>query len=467
MLQRFGLSLAAILILAATSSFQSARAETQDTEEPGIDRPGGDIKSFDFQGQNGSFITPELACNAACRKDKACKGWTLVKAGVQGPKPKCYLKNVLNPARKDACCTSGVIGAVQCEPGKVFRDSYDGDGLCVQNVCVTPQMRADAIKADYAKANDNLLSDDPQDFQGEWAMTTGQGSASTLQLSVNGNNASGSFRVTDHSEFNGTLSGTIKHYDKTGGQFVRLAYKSKQPQADGHGNLKVYKDGRIEGGITWRPQGATQDRYTSWNGKLISRDFNIDYGACPGCTAGGGGTSSNGGGEKVPAEWTDMLAVHNEKRAIHCVPPLTWSAPLAKAAQDYADKCILGTHGSTGENLANFLRTETKNGVETAVLPAASNRTAFQDAWYCEGDHYDYDNPQFKGGFKSGCGPEVTGHFTQIVWKNSTQLGCGRATCDINGKKGTAWVCRYNPPGNFNAQDPNVLRAQVLPPTCK
>ena len=48
-----------------------------------------------------------------------------------------------------------------------------------------------------------------------------------------------------------------------------------------------------------------------------------------------------------------MLNAHNAARAKHGVPPLSWSASLAKAAQAWADRCVF-EHSSTnyGENLA-------------------------------------------------------------------------------------------------------------------
>ena len=42
------------------------------------------------------------------------------------------------------------------------------------------------------------------------------------------------------------------------------------------------------------------------------------------------------------------------------------------------------------------------------------------NAWGTERKNYDYSKP----GFTSG-----TGHFTQIVWKGSTTIGCGRTKC--------------------------------------
>ena len=40
------------------------------------------------------------------------------------------------------------------------------------------------------------------------------------------------------------------------------------------------------------------------------------------------GTTSAGGGATPPPEWAEMLAVHNERRAQHCAPPLTGPTSL-------------------------------------------------------------------------------------------------------------------------------------------
>ena len=67
---------------------------------------------------------------------------------------------------------------------------------------------------------------------------------------------------------------------------------------------------------------------------------------------------------------------------------------------------------------------------------------ASQD-WYDEVSAYDFKNP----GFSS-----ATGHFTQLVWKGSTQIGCGAACSSSN------WcyvTCNYYPPGNYLSQFAN------------
>ena len=52
-----------------------------------------------------------------------------------------------------------------------------------------------------------------------------------------------------------------------------------------------------------------------------------------------------------------------------------------------------------------------------------------------------------RGGKNSG-----TGHFTQVVWKESTVLGIGRAESEENGMKCAYIVGRYKPAGNFRGE---------------
>ena len=68
---------------------------------------------------------------------------------------------------------------------------------------------------------------------------------------------------------------------------------------------------------------------------------------------------------------------------------------------------------------------------------------------------YDFSN----GGFSSG-----TGHFTQVVWKESTVLGLGRVEIDRRGMKCAYIVGRYKPRGNMRGKFPeNVLKGSFDP----
>jgi len=57
----------------------------------------------------------------------------------------------------------------------------------------------------------------------------------------------------------------------------------------------------------------------------------------------------------------------------------------------------------------------------------------------------------------------MNGHFTQVVWKNSTELGCGAAqgVKTFQGNQYNAFyvVCQYGPAGNVIGQfDDNVIK---------
>lgn len=71
--------------------------------EFGIDRPGKDIKSFEMKTAD-----PKI-CRQECFNDGACKAFTYVKPGIQGPKARCWLKNSVPDARKNAGCISGIV----------------------------------------------------------------------------------------------------------------------------------------------------------------------------------------------------------------------------------------------------------------------------------------------------------------------------------------------------------------------
>jgi uncharacterized protein YkwD len=130
----------------------------------------------------------------------------------------------------------------------------------------------------------------------------------------------------------------------------------------------------------------------------------------------------------TPAEQQAILSLHNQYRAQHCVAPLTWSNEIAAAAQRWAEKCRFShnTSDKFGENLA-------WGGDRTAASAV--------DAWYGEVKNYNFARP----GSSSG-----VGHFTQIVWKNTKQIGCGVSKCFLGSMR--YWVCQYSPQANWSGQ---------------
>ena len=130
----------------------------------------------------------------------------------------------------------------------------------------------------------------------------------------------------------------------------------------------------------------------------------------------------------------DILNAHNEKRALHGIQSLAWNDTLAKYAADYASSTfscnnvkLVHSNGPYGENLAA--------GYSGGYKPV--------DAWYDEIKQYDFSNPGFN---------EATGHFTQLVWKSTSQVGCAKVTCDNSWSQYT--ICEYsNTRGNVVGTD--------------
>ena len=134
---------------------------------------------------------------------------------------------------------------------------------------------------------------------------------------------------------------------------------------------------------------------------------------------------------------------HNAWRALHeGTDNLVYDADLAADAQAFAESCPTGhndpNQGDNGENLY---------WAGSTVAPDTPYSAAV-NTWYDE--IKDYAWPQTFGGQTSNGG--VVGHFTQVVWKETTKIGCGKHTGCTNMFEGyinSAVVCRYYPRGNF------------------
>jgi uncharacterized protein YkwD len=131
-----------------------------------------------------------------------------------------------------------------------------------------------------------------------------------------------------------------------------------------------------------------------------------------------------------------MLTAHNSWRKRTGVPPLTWSPQLANYAQEWANKLARENkfehrkNSPYGENLA------WAGGQQLSPERVVN-------MWGEEVKDYNYSANACKPG-------KMCGHYTQIVWRNTKQVGCGMARA--NGKE--VWVCNYNPPGNYRGQRP-------------
>ena len=113
-----------------------------------------------------------------------------------------------------------------------------------------------------------------------------------------------------------------------------------------------------------------------------------------------------------------ILAIHNRERAVLGVPPLVWSDSLAAGAKDWAEhlaqinQMVHSTDMSYGENLAGL----THGGDTTA--PMVESWVAEKNNWH--------------GGNLTEENFNQVGHYTQMVWRDAKQVGCGQATGSVN-----------------------------------
>jgi uncharacterized protein YkwD len=140
------------------------------------------------------------------------------------------------------------------------------------------------------------------------------------------------------------------------------------------------------------------------------------------------------------AQTQELLNAHNRWRAEVGVPELKWSTAVTEGAQSWANK--LATIGVLKHDSSEF-------GENLSKSPGNQTPTEAVDNWGREKDKCNYNGEAI--GDPIGDWPCEVGHYTQVVWRNSTELGCGVAKT-ANGA--TFWVCRYNPAGNVTGEKP-------------
>lgn len=146
----------------------------------------------------------------------------------------------------------------------------------------------------------------------------------------------------------------------------------------------------------------------------------------------------------VPDDFANrILVAHNRERASYGVRPLRWNPALAASARAWANQLAAtgGFHHAPeradkpeGENL--WAGTKGYYSLEAMV-----------DAWVRE-----------KRYFKPGLFPDNSstgrvadiGHYTQLMWRDTGEVGCALAT----GRVEDVLVCRYSDAGNYRGERP-------------
>ena len=126
-----------------------------------------------------------------------------------------------------------------------------------------------------------------------------------------------------------------------------------------------------------------------------------------------------------------LVSLHNEHRFLHGAAPLNWNEDLATRASNWIGGCQVDHYSgdrSLGENII-----------------AGSGRFGVSDAFEAfigDRDTYNRDEGSYL-------------HWTQVVWKSTTEIGCAVQRCPnlFDGRTdGTIYACLYNPQGNIQGQ---------------
>lgn len=131
---------------------------------------------------------------------------------------------------------------------------------------------------------------------------------------------------------------------------------------------------------------------------------------------------------------------------VPALPDVRWNQDLADWAQKHVNKCVFQhSDGSArkaafGQHIGENLHASTAQ----TVTPEDAVRS-----WVSEAQDYDYNTNKCEG---------VCGHYTQVVWQDSVEIGCAVAICPKLAKTGFTNAriisCNYKPAGNYIGRKP-------------
>ena len=133
----------------------------------------------------------------------------------------------------------------------------------------------------------------------------------------------------------------------------------------------------------------------------------------------------------------EALEAHNKYRVKHHSPKLILNKELCNIASEYAQKLLKNNSNSIVYSFGKYKGNDMGENIFMCQGTEATGEMATND-WYNEVKIHDFKQDYQKN----------TGHFTQIVWKDTKEVGFGIAN------RGNTYyvVANYYPPGNFLGQ---------------
>jgi pathogenesis-related protein 1 len=147
-----------------------------------------------------------------------------------------------------------------------------------------------------------------------------------------------------------------------------------------------------------------------------------------------------------PATVAGITAAHNRVREQVGVPPLRWSADLAASARRWANACVdqAAPFGMIDHSPSQPGKAPVGENLYATTAPRVDPLAAVA-GWADEARDYDYA--------RNACRGPMCGHYTQVVWRTTREVGCAVGSCPGLRFRSTL-VCHYAPAGNIVGQRP-------------
>lgn len=166
---------------------------------------------------------------------------------------------------------------------------------------------------------------------------------------------------------------------------------------------------------------------------------------------GGSGSGTDGampdvpGGVGEPSNLVGITLAHNQIRAMvqtgTPLPALTWSPALAATAAAWVAQCkdVDAPMGLVDHNAGRSTGHPYYVGENIYASSGSATGQGAVTSWASEGANYNYATNTCTGG--------TCGHYTQVVWRATLEVGCALGDCPGLTYRSTI-VCDYGPGGN-------------------